>query len=74
MADWFAKCEICNEIQFEPDKCVAFRRTSQRGIIAPADIRRVPSSGLACVCENCVRVLAGQLVKVPTLTEPVEGD
>jgi hypothetical protein len=75
MANWFARCELCDAFKFEPNECIAFRRTSHDGVITPAEIRDVPSSGLGCVCENCVRVLAGQLVKAPTpaTTEKPDG-
>jgi hypothetical protein len=74
MAEWLARCAICHTFIFVPDKCVAFRRTSQGGIVA-AEIRHVGKSGTGCVCRDCVRVLAGQLVKVatPATTEERDG-
>lgn len=73
MTDWCARCELCNEFKFEPDECVVFRRTSRT--ITPAESKHVGMSGVGCVCENCVRILAKQLVKPPTppeLTEPAD--
>lgn len=76
MAGWFARCKVCNAFKSEPGECIAFRHTSDGGV-APAETRHILSSGVGCVCRNCVRVLAGQLVKVPTppaLTEPAADE
>ena len=53
-----AKCELCNQDQFNPDDVLAFRYVIETKGIRPVRLDgQQPWCGIRCVCKRCIAVI-----------------